>query len=480
MKRIIFIAVGLAFVLGWGCREKPTLFVEEGTLSFSVDTVYFDSIFTNFASPTERVTVINNSGNNVRISRISFQNGQEFGLIFDGLTANEIVDYELADGDSAVAFINFQSETKDQFLRDKLLFQVGNQVQDVDIEAFVFDGVWLSDTTLTPANGANNTIWDPALKYIVDGPVVVPDGVTLIIPAGTQVYFTPRKDQQFNLISTLVVYGSLRAYGDKGNEVVFQQTRFGRRYEETPGQWRGLAFANISNGNEIRHAIIKNGLIGIYQEYGNDGIFSKILLERTEIRNMAAYGILTAGYTTQLDPYPTITANNCLVHNCSEGTLRIIGGGFYRFNHCTFANYTVDFTRNSPQMIVNNYDAADQVITELPLRATFRNCIVWGSEEEEILKDTLPGSNFELEYDHCMVRTTLPVAGSIIGSTTDPDANYPRFVDPTAAEPDERDYRIESGSPARDQGRTLSGLGVDLDNLPRDADPDLGAYEYRE
>lgn len=453
--------------------------MEEGSLSFSVDTIYFDSIFTNFDSPTERVTVINNSGNNVRISKISFQNGSEFSMIFDGLTANEVVDYELADGDSAVAFVSFTSDTKDEFLRDKLLFQVGGQTQDVDIEGYIFDGVFIRDSLLTPANGANNAIWDPALKYIIDGPLVVPDGVTLIIPAGTQVYFTPRKDENFNLISTMVVYGSLRVYGDKGNEVVFQQTRFGRRYEETPGQWRGIAFANISNGNIIRHAIIKNGLIGIYQEYGNDGIFAKIDLDRTEIRSMAAYGIFTAGYIAQLDPYPMIRANNCLIHNCSEGNLRIIGGGFYQFNHCTFANYTVDFTRNSPQMIVNNYDAADQVVTELPLKATFRNCIVWGSEEEEVLKDTLPGSNFELIFDHSMVRTTLPFEGLIVGNSTDPNSNYPEFVAPTEAEADDRDYRLESGSPARDVGVVIPGINVDLDNIGRDAIPDLGAYEFR-
>lgn len=446
--------------------------MDEGELDFSVDTIYFDSIFTNFPSPTERVTVINNSGKNVRISKIEFADGREFSMIFDGLVGNVQEGYELAKGDSAVAFVSFDSEVKDAFLRDKLLFTVGDNTQDVDIEAYIFDGVFLSDTTLTPPFG-NSIVWDPNLKYVIDGPVLVPDGVTLVIPAGTQVYFTPKKDSDFNLTSSLIVFGTLRVFGEKDNEVVFQQTRFGDRYEENPDQWWGIAFGNISTSNIIEHAIIKNALIGVYQEYGNRGFFPKVHLKSTEIRNMSAYGILGVGLVTALDASPMIQADNCLIHNCAEGTFRTIGGGFYRFNHTTFANYTIDFTRNTPQMVLENYNPSDGV--QLPLTADFNNCIVWGSEEEELVKDTIPGSTFDITFDNTIVRTTLPLQGSSIYKNLDP-----QFVKAIASEPYERDYRLNEGSPAINKGVSLPSIMNDLDNAPRDADPDLGAYEFQE
>ena len=472
MRKSVFITAVLALLVALGCNRKPTFFIDEGDLSFSVDTIYFDSIFTNFPSPTERVTVINNSGNNVRIKKIEFQDGREFDMIFDGLPGNEVVDYELADGDSAVAFVSFNSEVKDEFLRDKLLFTVGDNVQDVDIEAYIFDGVFIRDSNLTPPFDSS-VVWDPNLKYVIDGPLVIPDGVTLIIPAGTQVYFTSRKDSDFNLTSMLVVFGTLRVFGEKDNEVVFQQTRFGDRYEENPDQWWGIAFGNISTSNIIEHAIIKNALIGVYQESSNLGFFPKVHLKSTEIRNMSAYGVLGVGLVSALDATPMIQADNCLIHNCNEGTFRTIGGGFYRFNHTTFANYTIDFTRNTPQMILENYDPSSGA--ELPLTAEFNNCIIWGSEEEEVVKDTIPGSSFNINFNHAIVRTTLPLQGSFIYKNQNP-----AFVTPIASEPYERDYRLSDVSPAINKGANLSSITVDLDNAPRDANPDLGAYEFQE
>ncbi len=474
---MLAILIPFALLIGLGCSQRPSFFVEEGDLSFDVDTVYFDSIFVNFDSPTERLVVSNNSGKNIRISKIEFENGADFALIFDGLVSNVIEDYELADGDSAIAFISFNAEVKDEFLRDKLLFTVGDQTQDVDIEAYVFDGIFLSDSLLTPPFG-NSVVWDPSLRYVVDGPLVIPEGVTLVIPSGTSVYFTPRKDEQFNLTSSIIVYGTLRMLGEKGNEVFFQQTRFGDRYEETPGQWRGIAFASTSRSNIIRHSVIKNGLIGVYQEYANNGVFAKVLLENTEIRNMAAYGIYGADLTLQLDTYPLIQANNCLVHNNSEGNLRIAGGGYYEFNHCTFVNYSLDFSRSTPMLIIGNYGIDGQSAIELPTKVNFTNCIVWGSEDEEYVQDTLPNSSFEITFDHSMIRTTLPLHGSNTVTGTDP--LFPQFVKASAAEPDERDYRLEASSPAVDAGVPVSGLTSDLDALPRDAQPDIGAYEYRE
>ena len=61
--------VALTFLSIWSC-ERPSNPIEEGTLTFSVDTVMFDSIFTTFLTPSERLIVSNNTGRAVKVSRI--------------------------------------------------------------------------------------------------------------------------------------------------------------------------------------------------------------------------------------------------------------------------------------------------------------------------------------------------------------------------------------------------------------------------
>ncbi len=53
----------------------------------------------------------------------------------------------------------------------------------------------------------------------------------------------------------------------------------------------------------------------------------------------------------------------------------------------------------------------------------------------------------------------------------------PCFVHPAWGTPG--DYHLLAGSPAIDSGTSLGGLAVDLEGLPRDLHPDIGAYEYR-
>jgi len=52
----------------------------------------------------------------------------------------------------------------------------------------------------------------------------------------------------------------------------------------------------------------------------------------------------------------------------------------------------------------------------------------------------------------------------------------PRFVRPAWG--NEGDYHLQAGSPAVDAGTADGAPAVDLENRPRDARPDIGAYEF--
>ncbi len=475
MKQLIGYAMLLLVMVVSSCHLRPDVFVPSGDLAFDTDTVFFDTIFTSLPSPTERLVVRNQSGKNMLIGEIKLESATDYSLIFDGITANRIENYELEDGDSAIAFIKFTSDEKDAFARDRLLFKVGDNTQHVDIEAYVWDAVFYKDTVLGGFGGSNLTVLGPDKRHVIDGPMYVADGHTLRILPGTQIYFTGRKDDNFNLISSIVVFGRLLVEGTLGNEVVFQQSRYGERYNESGGQWRGIAFGSIAKASSIDHAIIKNGLIGVYQEYGNSGVGPKISISNTEIRSMGAYGILSYGFMQVLPNYPLLRVDNCLIHNCVEGTVGLYGGGKYEFRQTTLANYTVDFTRNKPQLVVNNYD--DNFV--YPTKATFENCIIWGSEDEEFVPDSFPVADaFDVTFQATLLRTTLQVKGFNVITANSID--FPKFVDPTAAEPNARDYRLLTGSPAINLGQPIMGLGSDKEGKPHFLRPDAGCYEFIE
>jgi len=213
MKQVIGCALLLSVMVVSSCHLRPDVFVPSGDLAFDTDTVFFDTIFTSLPSPTERLVVRNQSGKNMLISEIKLESASDYSLIFDGITANRIENYELEDGDSAIAFIKFTADEKDAFARDRILFKVGDNTQHVDIEAYVWDAVFYKDTVLGGFGGGNLTVLGPDKRHVIDGPMYVADGHTLRILPGTQVYFTGRKDDNFNLISSIVVFGRLLVEG---------------------------------------------------------------------------------------------------------------------------------------------------------------------------------------------------------------------------------------------------------------------------
>ncbi len=245
----------LVFAILQGCKPSDGPALPEGELDFSSDTIAFDTIFTTFLTPSERLLIYNNTDHDLLISNVSFEDGEntEFTMVFDGLEQQEIVDYELPQGDSLHIFIKMRGSEKDEFAEDRLVFRVGEEpLQHVVLRAFLVDAYFWPDTTLV----APVTTLKTDKPHVIDGVISVPEGYRLEIGAGTQLHFTPRKDDDYNLDSRIDVYGKLIVWGEKGNEVVFQQTRLDDDYLENPGQWRGIRFLQPSKDNVITHAII--------------------------------------------------------------------------------------------------------------------------------------------------------------------------------------------------------------------------------
>ena len=79
-----------------------------------------------------------------------------------------------------------------------------------------------------------------------------------------------------------------------------------------------------------------------------------------------------------------------------DKTVLITGGGKYDFFNCTFANFNLPrFSRRTPQVLVSNYRVLDGTGLVYPTYTQFVNCIIWGSEEDEFVIDSLTQANIQ-------------------------------------------------------------------------------------
>ncbi|MPM23245.1 hypothetical protein SDC9_69710 [bioreactor metagenome] len=170
-----------------------------------------------------------------------------------------------------------------------------------------------------------------------------------------------------------------------------------------------------------------------------------------------------------------VKAENCVFGNAGYFSVLLNIGGNYDFRHCTIGNFWSYGTRSASAVVLNNYYEDIYGATQIRdlTNAYFGNCILYGSNEDEILLDKYSsGGIFNFSFDHCLLKTSLSVTGT--GFTSCLKNAAPAFTDTTT-------FNIGSGSAAIDAGdATITGtIMFDIMGNPRIAGtaPDLGAYE---
>lgn len=424
--------------------------------------------------------MINNHKEKIKISSIQLQGGNAspFFLNVDGSPGKSFTDIEIAGHDSIYIFIQVNVNPTNQnsplIISDNIQFIVNGNTQNVYLEAWGQDAYYHHPTNAikfikggylpySRISNATNTIvtWNNDKPHVIYGWLVVDSAQTLIINQGVRVYLHQN--------AGLWVYqcGTLKVHGTYGNEVVFQGDRFEKELADIPGQWDRIWINEGSLDNEIDHAIIKNGFIGIQAEILLDTNFytkKRLKITNTRIQNMSKWGI----YTMAFNVYG---ANN-IISNCKEYCANITMGGKFTFLHCTFANYWDNDTRGVPCVHIDNHYEN----WALPMDSCyFGNCIVdgnIGSELELDFKNTMPDS---CRFSYCVLKSGFTNDGKrYIGCRTVPT----NFLDPG-----NYDFRLKSNSAAIDlgAGAFLDALKVptDFTGFNRLTNPDAGAYEFQ-
>jgi len=469
------LAIFILFILLSSCRKDEDFITDASAkLSFSADSVLFDTVFTTLGSVTKRLMVYNSNDKSIKISSIRLGNASAsmFRINVDGTPALQINNVEIAANDSMFIFVkvtvNPQNSDNPLIVTDDIIFETNGNIQKVKLTAWGQDAYYhVPDHKITFSDGSYllysiadcSKPWQNGKPHVIYGYCVVDEDSTLIINAGAKVYLAP------NAVLWVYEGGTLKVTGSLHNEVKFQGSRLDMPYRDIPGQWGKIWLSAGSKDNEINYAIIRNGSIGLQVDTVVNAN-PTLKLDNTIIENMSVAGIYAQG--------AKIKATNTVVTNCGQYAIALSIGGNYEFLHCTIGNYW-KYTRKTPSVVFNNYykDANDNVHLRPLENAYFGNCIIYGNSDEELLLDNNTNTTFNFKFENCLIKTIL--------NTSNP-TNYVQCKinqNPSFNNTDINNLRLLSGSPAKGSGSSAIGalVPIDLDGVTRTGSPSIGAFE---
>ena len=148
-KRNLFFYISMVGVLCYtACRKDFDTVLSTGTLTFSKDTIYLDTIFSNTSSSTRSFKVYNKSNNDITIPGITLEKGLSsfYRLNVDGIPGKVFRNIDILARDSIFVFveatIDFASVVNPLYT-DKILFDTGTNEQKVDLVTLVQDAHFL-------------------------------------------------------------------------------------------------------------------------------------------------------------------------------------------------------------------------------------------------------------------------------------------------------------------------------------------------
>lgn len=469
---IALVAISVVFIGITGCQKEDVFDTSPDLkLKFSTDTVMFDTVFSTVGSVTRDLRVYNPSKKAVKISSIDIAGGEasNFEINVDGVSGTSFDDVEIQGKDSLYIFIRVTVDPNDQnqpfVCQDSIVFRTNTNEQDVDLVAWGQNAYFHKNTLLRGPH-----IWKDDKPHVIYGYVIVDDTLnsSLTVQAGASIYL--HNDAVLAVDSS----ATLKINGTQEKKVTIEDDRLEDFYDDVPGQWGSIWLAAGSRENEINHAVIRNGVVGIRVDTLGNSAEPTLRLNNSIIDNMQGYGMLAQG--------SHVVVRNTVFSNCGEHAVLLNIGGNYDFRHCTIGNYWSSNSRETASLALNNYYMyeGDTIARDLS-KSYFGNCMVYGNLNEELVFSKSIQADFNYQFENCLIKSERDFAAD--NNFRNCFSDEPYFRDPEAY-----DYHIDSLiSPAIDAGSleviqetTDFDLTRDLDGVSRteDSKPDVGAYEF--
>ena len=449
-------------------------------LSFSADTIAFDTLISTIPSSTKTLYAFNKNNDGIRISTIRLEGGasSHFRVNVDGryLAGGAWNDFEVLGGDSLVVRIEMTppevGSNEPLYFTDKLHFFLENGAQQTVVlsggalDAYIKKGGLIieSDETLLTDK-----------PYVIYDSLVVAPGVTLTLPQGCTLMF---HDQ-----TSLLVHGTLKANGTLAQPVTLRGDRTDRMfpylpYDNTPNRWGGVHFFADSKNNELTQCDIHSGDYGIICDSTalTEDSDPLLLMEDCIVHNIGGPGLVFTHCRTQV----TGTQISNTLGRCVD-----IEGGAHVFVHCTIAQfYPLSASRDDALYMA---DMEGEDIYRPLLWCYFVNCVITGYADDVVMGNLAENTfdDVDLLFQNSLLRTVV--------------SDDSRFVDirydlPDSLEVTGKDHFVLFDTDnflydfAPDSLSAIRGLAdseysklfpIDRRGVSRlaDGEPDAGAYE---
>jgi len=476
-KFLLIIICACALV---SCKEYRVSDDPKMRLSFSCDTLRFDTVFTEQGSATLQLKVYNRNKNALLISRVWLENGDIFRVNIDGEPdLQRISQLQLNGGDSLLVFVRLgQTEALGSnapiLMEDRLHFLLANEsTQSVLIEAYGQDAVRIGRT------GCNRTIFDDAhfsniKPYILFDTVIINGKLT--IDAGATLYMHNR--------ACIYALGDVEAKGTLQQPILIRGDRLDQLFDSVPylyagGSWNGI-YLQTEQPREylFEYVDILSGNIGLYAYSTCTSPLPTLRLNGCRIHNHAMYGLVLQ----HIDALVT----NTEISNCAAYCV-YCDGGKQDFVHSTIASY-FGYTTIRVQSVAKEDCAAvyiDNLSKAEPQTVTsFYNSIITGYLTNQLVLATPFEQYYPGVFTGNYLKTdTLAIPHAQNNTYRQPSDTSEVFVNSfyKYKEYVYYDFRLDSLSPAIGIGDSITALPypTDRNGISRAGiKPDAGCYQH--
>lgn len=449
-------------------------------LSFSCDTLLFDTVFTEQGSSTARIMVYNRNKNALVIDRIGLTTGKAFRVNVDGEPdLTRLTHIRINGGDSLFVFVRTDIDPTNSnnpvLVTDQLQFHLeNNATQTIELEAYGQDVIRIG----RHHNGRTDTV---SATFTAEKPYIIFDTLvvnkTLTMQAGARLYMHSG--------ACIFALGDVKAHGYLAQPITLRGDRLDRLFENVPylyagGSWDGFYLqADKKQSYVFRYVDILSANVGLYCMATYNGTMPSLVMDGCRIHNHTLYGLVLLRMNAKV--------TNTEISNCGSYCI-YCDGGTHTFIHTTVASYfgstDIRIQSASKQDVAAVY--IDNLSKTTPeTKTSFYNSIITGARTNQVVLATPLDRYYEGAFVGNYLKTDslhIPHASENVYWTEKETNHVFRNTYYKYREYTYYDFHLDSLSPARSIADSIvaDAYRFDRDSVSRaGVKPDAGCYQYR-
>ena len=378
LSRRLFFFVLVFGALFTACTDDDTFSTSRSNvLSFSVDTVKLDTLFSTVPSVTKTFWVRNNSGDGIRIQTARLERGGQSGfrVNVDGSYLDPVAsNFEVRKGDSLRVFVEVTTRENGtdgpQLVEDNLLLTLERGVvQKINLRT----GSWDAET-IGVLRIKRDTLIESSRPVIVYDRIVVDSGAVLTLR---------NTDFYFHHGAHLTVRGRLQAKNClmRGDRLDYMFSYL--PYDRVKGQWQGIRLMKMSLGNEMENCEIRNTMDAILCDSAS------LSMKNCIVHNCEGYGVKGSNSDIEID--------YCQITNCLSDCL-LADGGIVNVNHSTLAQFYPFSANRGAALRFDTGKRGVSISCENTLATGYAADVVFGNKKDTTLL-------YRYNFENCLLRT---------------------------------------------------------------------------